>query len=148
MKIRTCAALLLAVLMIPLLTGCSLRAIDEGLDTVEDAVEHRVDTAEDAVESAVMDVIIPDSPPPLAQAPAPTASATDAATTLLTKEEAEAIALAYLNLTADQVSYLWTEYEIDDGIAQYDVQFHEGYWEYEFEIHAETGKILSFDKDD
>ena len=57
------------------------------------------------------------------------------------------IALDYLGLTADQVQRLRTGYEIDDGIPQYDVEFLEGDWEYEFEIHAETGKILSFDKD-
>jgi len=65
----------------------------------------------------------------------------------VTKEEAEKIALDYAGFTADQVSRLRTEYEIDDGIPQFDVQFYEGDWEYEFEIHAENGKILSFDKD-
>ena len=39
------------------------------------------------------------------------------------------------------------ENEIDDGTGHYDVQFHAGDWEYEFEIHGETGKILSCDKD-
>ena len=78
----------------------------------------------------------------------PSAPAAPALAATLTKEEAEAIALEYANFTADQVSYLRTEFEIDDRIPQYDVQFHEGFWEYEFEIHAETGAILSFDKDD
>jgi hypothetical protein len=27
------------------------------------------------------------------------------------------------------------------------VEFYHGDWEYEFEIHGETGKILSYDKD-
>ena len=66
----------------------------------------------------------------------------------MTKEKAEQIALDHLGLSQNQVTRLHTEYEIDDRIPQYEVQFHEGFWEYEFEIHAETGAILSFDKDD
>ena len=66
---------------------------------------------------------------------------------MLTEEQAAKIALDYLELTADQVTGLRTGYEIDDGIPQYDVQFHQGDWEYEFEIHGETGKILSYDKE-
>ncbi len=66
---------------------------------------------------------------------------------LLGKEEAERIALEYVQLTADQVERLQTHYEIDDGVPQYDVEFYEGQWEYEFELHAETGDIISYDKD-
>ena len=65
----------------------------------------------------------------------------------MTKERAQQIALDYLGFTADQVTRMYTEYEVDDGIPQYDVEFHQGDWEYEFEIHGETGRILSFDKD-
>ena len=45
------------------------------------------------------------------------------------------------------MSRVRTEFEVDDGAPQYDVEFHQGDWEYEFEIHAENGKILSYDKD-
>ena len=70
-----------------------------------------------------------------------------AETSALSQQEAEAIALEHAGLTADQVSFLHSEYEIDDGVGHYDVQFRSGDWEYEFEIHAETGRILSCDKD-
>ena len=157
MKIRMFAAFLLAVLMVPILSGCSLWTMEARLDALEDAVENRVDAVEDAVENAVVEAIRPE-PVPLAPAPAqpqptepkPTEAvppSTEAPAEKLTKEEAEAIALAHAGFAADQVRYLRTEFEIDDRIPQYDVQFHEGYWEYEFEIHAETGTILSFDKD-
>ena len=66
---------------------------------------------------------------------------------MLTEAQAVRIALDHLGFTADQVTRLHTEFEVDDGIPQFDVEFHRGDWEYEFEIHAETGKILSFDKD-
>ena len=70
-----------------------------------------------------------------------------AAGTGLTQEQAESIALQHVGLAADQTDRLRTEYEIDDGVAQYDVSFCEGDWEYEFEIDAGTGTILSYEKE-
>lgn len=67
---------------------------------------------------------------------------------MLTAGEAQAIALEDAGFTADQVTRLRTEPELHDRVPHYDVEFHEGRWEYEYEIHAETGEILSFDKDD
>ena len=165
MKIRTCAALLIGLLTVSLLAGCSAKAAEEKLDAAEDAVEHRLDTVEDAVEEAVIQAILPEptapvpaeslpQPPAETDPPAPTVPAQPAvpapteAFARLTAEEAQAIALQHAGFTADQVQFLHTEYEIDDRIPQYDVQFHEGRWEYEYEIHAETGAILSFEKDD
>ena len=66
---------------------------------------------------------------------------------MISKEQAQNIALAQAALTAEQVHNMRTQYEIDDGVAQYDVEFAEGKWEYEFEIDAYTGAVLSFDKD-
>lgn len=65
----------------------------------------------------------------------------------LTEEQAKALALEQAGLTADQVTRLEVEYEIDDGMPRYEVQFRYDGWEYDYEIHAETGKILSFDRD-
>jgi len=66
----------------------------------------------------------------------------------ITQAQAIDIALAHAGLTADDVQYLYTEYEIDDRIPQYDVDFRKDRMEYEYEIHAETGEILSYDLDD
>lgn len=66
----------------------------------------------------------------------------------VTREQAEAIALAHAGFTADQVKRLRTEYEIDDGIPRFEVQFRQGRWEYDYEINADTGAILSYDRDD
>ena len=74
----------------------------------------------------------------LATAPAPA----------LTAEEAQAIALEHAGFTADQVRFLRTEPELRDRVPHYDVEFQEGRWEYDYEIHAQTGEILSFDRDD
>ena len=67
---------------------------------------------------------------------------------LLTVEEAQAIALEHAGFAPDQVSFLRTEPELRDRVPHYDVEFREGRWEYDYEIHAETGEVLSFEKDD
>ena len=125
------AVLLAFAALFVLLVGCN--EVEEALDRVEDRVENVVDKAEDTVEDAVK----PKDAPATEQN----------ATTALNQEQAESIALEYVQLTAEKVSRMRTEYEIDDGVPQYDVEFYDGTWEYEFEIHAETGKIISFDKD-
>jgi len=143
--------------------GCSAAGALEKLDAAEDHIENKLDAVEDTVEDAVKRAVTPapaatpslPAPTPTETVPtepapteaAPAAPAPTQAAAPVTKEEAEKIALDYAGFTADQVSRLRTEYEIDDGIPQFDVQFYEGDWEYEFEIHAENGKILSFDKD-
>ena len=66
---------------------------------------------------------------------------------MLTEEEAKQIALEYLGFTAEQIEHLRVTHEIDEGIPQFDVEFQQGDWEYEFEIHAASGKVISFDKD-
>ena len=129
MKIRFCAALLLAALALFALTGCQSSAMDT-LDNLEETIENRLDRAGDAIERAM-------EPP-----------ATQAATeSRLTPEEAEAIALNHAGVTRDDVSYLRTEFDFDEGRPEYEVDFHHDGWEYDYEIHAETGKILSRDKD-
>ena len=65
----------------------------------------------------------------------------------LTKEQAQAIALDHAGLKADQVTRLHVEYEVDDGVPEYSVEFVKGNYEYDYTIHAQTGKILEHDKD-
>lgn len=65
----------------------------------------------------------------------------------LTAEQAKEIALQHAGLTAGQVSHLKAEYDVDDGVPEYDVEFRYGNWEYEYEIHAQTGKVLFWDKE-
>ena len=75
------------------------------------------------------------------------AAAATEATGLLTEEQAQQIALDHLDISADQTTRMHTAYEIDDGVPQFDIEFRQGDWDYEFEIHAESGRILSFDKE-
>ncbi len=80
--------------------------------------------------------------------PAPTEPSVDVAAPTagkLTEAEAQAIALAHAGLT--QVADLEIEYDVDDGIPTYELEFDSGEWEYSYEIHAETGEILAWEKD-
>ena len=147
--------LLITLLSLILLSGCSARAAETKLDRAEDIIEHKLDQAEDAVENAVRNAAAPTKPavPAAPSVPDPTVPQTTAPTATeptgnLTADEAKAIALAHAGFSADQVQFLRAEYEVDDRIPHYDVDFREGRWEYEYEIHAETGAILSFEKDD
>lgn len=149
MNQRLTAVLLIFTLLLTM-TGCSAAGMARTLDRAGDQIEHKLDAAEDKVEDAVRKAV---TPAPAATPSVPIAAPTEPAPAFtqssqpLTKEDALRIALDYLGFSEDQVKRLRTEYEIDDGIPQFDVEFLEGDWEYEFEIHAETGKILSFDKD-
>ena len=80
-----------------------------------------------------------------AEPPATEASATISAR--IGETEARDIALKHAGLTANQVSRLRVEFDYDDGVPEYEVDFVYDGFEYDYEIHAETGKILSWDKD-
>lgn len=67
--------------------------------------------------------------------------------TYLSADQAKAIALKHADLTADQVKGLRAEFDRDDRVPVYEVEFRSGRYEYDYEIHAETGKVLDFDKD-
>ena len=65
----------------------------------------------------------------------------------LSAEEAKTIALKHAGLKVSQVKGLRAEYDVDDGVPEWDVEFYADGIEYDYEIHAETGKIRAWDKD-
>ena len=65
----------------------------------------------------------------------------------ISEQEAKDIALEHAGLAQDQVTGLRAEYDRDDGRPEWDVEFREGRTEYDYTIHAETGRILEWDKD-
>ena len=69
-------------------------------------------------------------------------------TTGLTKKEAQEVVLNHAGFTEDEVKWLWTRYDRFERVPHYEVQFRQGRLEYEYEVHADTGTILSFDVDD
>ena len=154
MKIRYFAIAMTVALVLSTFSGCGLREIEARLDAVENAVENRADVVEEKVENTVEAAVYgsagdkdsrrkPDTPMKKDSAKADSGRHEPA----LTVDEAEKLALEHAGLTAEQVRHIRTAYEIDDGIRQYDVQFRMDRVEYEYEIHADSGDILSFDKD-
>ena len=63
------------------------------------------------------------------------------------KDKALDIALAKAGLKKSQISGYDVEFECDDGVITYDVEFYSGSVEYEFEIDATTGSILEYETD-
>lgn len=66
----------------------------------------------------------------------------------LTKDEALKKALDHANLDKDQVDYIKkVELDYEHGRKVYEIKFYQGGLEYEYDVDAETGNILKFEKD-
>ena len=122
---RYITAVFLAAFLITALSGCGLFRFAAKMDAAEDYAER---PAENAAAQAL--------------------PATDLPEAALTGEDAWNIALEHAGFSAEEVEGLRAEGEIDDGVPQYDVTFRVDRLEYEYEIHAETGEILSFERDE
>ncbi len=61
--------------------------------------------------------------------------------------KAKAIALNHAGISASQVVFVKVDKEYDDGRLHYDVEFYSGNKEYDYEIAAKDGSILSVDMD-
>ena len=74
-------------------------------------------------------------------------SSNNATTASITVDEAKNIALTHANLTEDAVSLLRTEQEYEDGVLVYEIDFTSGDYEYDYKINANTGEVVSYDRD-
>ena len=118
-----CLCLILALLTLP---ACGMREVEQRLDVIEDKLEASIE---------------PKRPSPAKKdAPKPEAK--------LSSDEASAIALEHAGLGSDEVSALRSELDYDDGRVEYEISFRHEYREYEYEINADSGDMLSFDLDD
>lgn len=134
MKNRLFSLCLLAVLAVSAMTGCQTRAAERKMESAGRAMEHRAESLGEDLMQAVE--------------PSAGTGATHASEPAISLDEAQNIALEHAGFTADQVTALHAEYEIEHGVPQYDVEFRHGTWEYDYEIHADTGEIMSYSKDD
>lgn len=64
------------------------------------------------------------------------------------EDAAKEIALSHGGFDASQVTKLKAEFDYDDGIALYEVEYESGHYEYEYKIDAATGTILEYEIDD
>ena len=133
-------AVLLIFSLLLSFTGC------RSLYYAEEYIDHRMDVAEDRAEQALRDAISPTAQPAVTPETTP-APAETLPPAIITEAQAQTIALDHAGLTQQEVSRLQVRADWDDGRQEYDVEFHAGYLEYEYEIDATSGKILSFDKD-
>jgi uncharacterized membrane protein YkoI len=92
--------------------------------------------------------------PTPAPAPAPAPAATPAPApsnstnnSWISSTDAENAALSHAGVSSSSVSYLRSHLDRDDGRTMYEVSFYYNYMEYEYDIDALTGNILSFDQD-
>ena len=90
----------------------------------------------------------PESSSPSAQTTPSTSAAQDNAQTMISAEEAKAIALQHADLVAEEVTFSKCELDEDFDSTNYDVEFYtEDRIEYDYEIDAYTGEILGYDRD-
>lgn len=61
--------------------------------------------------------------------------------------KAKEIALSHAGVSASQATFVRSQFEYDDGRAVYDVDFWSGNKEYDYEIDALSGTIVSYDFD-
>jgi uncharacterized membrane protein YkoI len=80
-----------------------------------------------------------------AAAPAPGNSTSN--DSWISSTDAENAALSHAGVTSSDVSYLRSHLDRDDGKTMYEVSFYYNYMEYEYDVDALTGNILSFDQD-
>ncbi len=67
--------------------------------------------------------------------------------TSVTRDEAISKALAHAGLLAENATNVIAELDVDHGVTIYEVEFTSNGYEYEYEVNAETGKILKAEKE-
>ena len=65
----------------------------------------------------------------------------------ITMEQAKDIALKHANLTSDQVSFIKTDTELENGIEVYNIEFSYENKEYDYKINSANGEIVEYDSD-
>ncbi len=123
---------------------------DTTTDTTTDSVEETettegttTSTTENPQLSNNQSVEIVTDPQPQSDSGSTTTSSDSHQT--ISVEQARSIALAHAGLKEENVTFLMAELELDDGIWEYEIEFYAGNKEYDYEINAVTGAILSYD---
>ena len=125
MKIKIFAVILIMA-VVGVFSGCSIRNAERKLERIEEKVEDKI---ENAVEGKILD------------------EKKNVSESLNKEEELLTKALEHAGYTEDEIKYLRIEYDIDDKVPEYEIEFTFDKLEYEYIVHAKTGEILSFDKD-
>lgn len=65
----------------------------------------------------------------------------------ITKAKAKSIALNHAGVSASKATFVKAKLDYEDGRRVYEIEFYSGNTEYDYEILASNGKIISYDKD-
>lgn len=65
----------------------------------------------------------------------------------ITLDQAKDIALKHAKLSNNNVTFVKAEEDTEDGVKRYDIEFYTDNTEYDYEINADTGEVIEFDKD-
>ncbi len=65
----------------------------------------------------------------------------------ISENEAKAIALKHAGIEENNITGLSITLERDDGILEYEIDFHSNGFEYDYDINAQTGEIISSNKE-
>lgn len=65
----------------------------------------------------------------------------------ITKAKAKSIALKHAGVSSSTATFVTAKLDYEDGKQVYEIEFYSGNTEYDYEILASNGKIISYDKD-
>ena len=85
--------------------------------------------------------------PAVTVAPATTAAQSNNTVGDIGIEKAKEIAMSHAGVSVGSVSFIKAKLDHEDGVKVYDIEFYSGNVEYDYEINAATGAIVSFDQD-
>ena len=135
-----------------LLVGCAA-PVPGGTDNAAPAIQQDNAMPISNVETPITDANAPADTTPVETAPIETQPpvteppATEPAPAELSKDEAVAVALEHAKLDKSQVTELKAKKDRDDGRVEWEIEFRSGDYEYDYTVHAETGKVLEHDKE-
>lgn len=128
---------------------------DDGVAIYEisfETTDYEYDVEINAVTGAIIDFDkeVENNKPVEITKPATTKPATTrpaASDTIISKEKAKEIALNHAGVPLNEIRGYSCEYDTDDGVKVYEIEFkHKGY-EYSYEIDAVTGRIIDSEKE-
>ena len=67
--------------------------------------------------------------------------------TNITEEKAKEIALNHANLSQNDVTFIKSNLDYDDGMKAYDIEFYSNNQEYDYKINVNDGSIIEYDMD-
>ncbi len=131
-----------AVIAVSAMTACSLTEMTEPIkDEVNDMMpDNKEDAKPQMPESQMPDANKQEDAKQTQSQKPDTAS-------FIGEEKAKEIALKKAGLTKDGVTFSRTELDLDDGVWKYEIEFKKDGTEYDAEIKANDGTILSWETD-